>query len=275
MSSKDTELPITLNRSWMTKTDRLANQTFYDLVAANYAAKRAWLPETKRSICENLTSEIAPYLKDSDRVLIVGVGTGADEQCLNELCGSTLHLKTYGVDLSRAMLHEAKEKTKDHLVQSEATRLPFVEGTLDFVYCEAAAEHWDAKYLNEYLVEMKRVLRIDPTREAQALLSVRKGDGNIIEVDENLNTLFDSAVQGFGVWVVASWEFLKAGQTDLLRPPNHMTKFFSTYSEKEFEDIIRGNGFRIERNWSSVGGTPSLGNNFMWSHHLLSVAEER
>lgn len=253
---------------------KLANRTFYDLVAPEYAEKRAWTPDTKNSIWLNLTCEVGPYIKEGDKVLFIGVGTGSDKDSLEKYCktNNIENVTFVGVDLSLAMLREADMRSDDHLSQAEAKWLPFPERSFDFVYCESAPEHWDPEYLQSTFTEIKRIVNIDYSRRAQVLLSVRQGDDQVLVVDEDLTELHDNLASSLKVWSMAMFEFAKKGNFSLIRLPFHLNKYFYTYTHSLFERITLSSGFEIVKLWASKGGTPSIIEKSHWQHHLLSVS---
>ena len=71
-------------------------------------------------------------LRDGDRVLEIGVGTGLSLPLIPAGCRMT------GVDFSRPMLEKALPRVRDGalaceaaLVEADGTRLPFADGTFD------------------------------------------------------------------------------------------------------------------------------------------------
>lgn len=231
-----------LERSLLNGLDRKANQQFYDETAAIYASERAWQPKTRDSIRENLLSRLidgeSSILQPGASVLVVGAGTGSDQELLKNF-----GMNVVGIDLSHSMLLQAEERVDDHLAQAEAVRLPFAEGTFDFVYCEAAGEHFDVRYLAKFLEEVERVVDIQENRPADALISVRQGDGRVVEIIDVIG-----------------------GQT--------YPKFFSTYRISDVQSIFEDCGVNVVEQWEGVGGTPGVESAFPWINNLIQFTRK-
>lgn len=228
---------LLLDRALLNRADREANQRFYGEAAETYATERAWMPDTQASIRQNLLSKLLneedPILRSGLNVLVVGAGTGSDQYLLQEV-----GLHVVGVDLSREMLVQAGQRVKDHLTQAEAEELPFGEGTFDFVYCEAAGEHFDVRYLIPFIREMRRVLNLENERRADALVGVREGNGRVVRV------------------------------TDVVGGTAYQ-KYFATYTGDDLRSIFEDLEVDIVRQWRALGGTPGIEAAFPWINNLI------
>lgn len=224
-----------LNTKFLDDLARRQNREFYDVVAESYARERAWNPDNEWAIRSSLLKRVKPYLTVGDKVLVVGTGTGRDQDLLQEI-GSVC----YGIDLSSAMLAEAADRINDHLLRGDASLLAFKDGSFDFVYCEAAGEHMDENDLEMVLPEFKRVIKKNPSRKAHVLFSVRLGDGHTVRIYDTIESI--------------------------ARP-----KVFATYREEAVNEIFQDNNMGITEQRQALGGTPSVQRNFPWLDTILKI----
>ena len=224
-----------MDTRFLDESARAQNREFYDAIAAEYAEERAWIPHNEQAIRSNLLKRVKPYLRTGDKALVVGTGTGRDQDLLQET-GS----ECYGIDLSSAMLAEAAGRIDDHLLQGDASLLPFKDDSFDFVYCEAAGEHMDKNDLARVLPEFKRVIKKDIGRKAHFLFSVRLGDGHVVRVYDTINSI--------------------------VRP-----KVFTTYGQEAVNKIFWKNDMRIIEQQRTFGGTPSVQYTFPWLDTILKI----
>ncbi|OGV91824.1 hypothetical protein A3A66_02565 [Microgenomates group bacterium RIFCSPLOWO2_01_FULL_46_13] len=221
----------TLETRFLTSFHKQANMKFYDGVAPQYANERAWTTDTRNSIRENLIRRVNQYISDGDKILVVGTGTGSDQEILQEI-GAVC----YGIDLSRLMLIEAKRRINDHLVQAEADEIPFPTDFFNFVYCEAAAEHFDGPFLStEFIPELTRVL-VPNQKRANLLLSVRLGNGKVYRISDK-----------------------------------NSFKYFATYTQETINRILTDAGVEIVEQWCSQGGTPSVEGILPWFNTIGKI----
>jgi phosphatidylethanolamine/phosphatidyl-N-methylethanolamine N-methyltransferase len=107
-----------------------STRKIYDIHAMFYDATFGRL--VKRRIAQGISHM---NIKQEDRVLDLGIGTGASLNFYPYDRG-----KIYGVDLSGGMLREARKKirelgrTNTHVFQADAMRLPFGDNTFDHVF---------------------------------------------------------------------------------------------------------------------------------------------
>jgi ubiquinone/menaquinone biosynthesis C-methylase UbiE len=101
-------------------------QRFYDRIAPLYATAMRLLP-----VWRHYTEQVLPWLPPGGAVLEIGPGPGL---LLAQLAAH--HPLAVGLDLSPGMLQEAQRRLRRaglpvHLVQGEATRLPFAPHSFD------------------------------------------------------------------------------------------------------------------------------------------------
>jgi len=107
-----------------------STRKIYDIHAMFYDATFGRL--VKRRIAQGISHM---NIKQEDRVLDLGIGTGASLNFYPHDRG-----RIYGVDLSGGMLREARKKirelgrTNTHVFQADAMRLPFGDNTFDHVF---------------------------------------------------------------------------------------------------------------------------------------------
>ena len=104
---------------------------------------------------ETIQQHLAPHVHRGSRVLEVGAGTGRDAAALRG-CGATVVV----LDLAAAALELSARGSPDlrgrSLVQSDALRCPFANGSFDIVFHQGLLEHFrDPQPL---LQECRRVL---------------------------------------------------------------------------------------------------------------------
>lgn len=101
------------------------------------------------TVMDREAAYIDDQLKDADRVLDVGVGIGSIEERLDRMI--------VGLDVSMAMLQEARRRTDNLYVRGDATDMPFPRDTFDAAFAVTTLE-----FLDNYRAavdEIRRVLR--------------------------------------------------------------------------------------------------------------------
>ena len=102
------------------------------------------------------------------RILDAGCGPGRDAALLR-LAGA----EVVGLDLARAMLHEARRLDESaQLSQGDLRRLPFAASSFDAVWCFAALGHLPPPAIAQALAEFRRVLN-----SGWLYIVVRQGSG--------------------------------------------------------------------------------------------------
>jgi SAM-dependent methyltransferase len=96
----------------------------FDRIAQSYDQTRGGEDRGRR-----FASELAGFLDPDLPVLEVGVGTGVVALGLTEL-----GRRVVGVDLSLPMLENAKRRIGPRVLQADARRLPFADGSIDQAY---------------------------------------------------------------------------------------------------------------------------------------------
>ena len=122
----------------------------YDDLAASYDTRwRHYIDATSALAIE----AIAPDARG--RALNIACGTGELERRLHDV---RPQLRFTGIDLSQNMLRHAAGKQLDaDWLAAVAARLPFADGSFDFVVCVNAFHYF--RLPSESLAEMRRVLR--------------------------------------------------------------------------------------------------------------------
>jgi ubiquinone/menaquinone biosynthesis C-methylase UbiE len=134
-------------------------RAFYNKISAVYdlLAEHSEGPVRQTGI-EKLA--VAP----GEHVLEIGYGTGHSLVQLAKAVGQ--EGKVFGIDLSEGMRAQARERlAKERLIDrvelscTDATRLPYPEGSMDAVFLSFTLELFDTPEIPEVLAECKRVLR--------------------------------------------------------------------------------------------------------------------
>jgi SAM-dependent methyltransferase len=120
----------------------------YDALAANYDSRY------RDTSFPGLEAALGQHVADAPgvRVLEVGCGTGHFVEVL-----SRHSARAYGLDVSRGMLQQARQRAADRLVRGLAEQLPFAAGSFDRVCTINALHHFDDR--RAFLREAARVLR--------------------------------------------------------------------------------------------------------------------
>jgi ubiquinone/menaquinone biosynthesis C-methylase UbiE len=102
---------------------------FFDSFAGSYGQGRYF--ELRRAA---VFQALAPYLGRASRILDLGCGNGI---YLLNLCQLSKPLRPVGMDLSEAMLHEARNRVggRAALVRADAIAIPFTANCWDLVIC--------------------------------------------------------------------------------------------------------------------------------------------
>jgi len=96
----------------------------FDRIADRYDATRGGLERGKA-----VADAIAPHLTDSQRVLEVGIGTGAVAVAMADMGRDVV-----GIDISPEMLHRAHSRIGSRVANGNAQALPVPDNSVDNVY---------------------------------------------------------------------------------------------------------------------------------------------
>ncbi len=140
--------------------------SFFDSIADIYDETRSLPKETMHDVIEVMAHE----LKDIDRALELGVGTGRFADPLRRK-----NIDVVGIDLSLTMLKLARAKGLDTLILGDACNLPFKDFSFDSIICVHVLHL--LKDCKKAFVEMKRV-------GAQNMVSVILGRSNFMVMEE-------------------------------------------------------------------------------------------
>jgi len=132
-----------LGASGMSKEQKLN----YNKIAGDYARHRM----ADSFVLSELQQGWAAYPKS--KILEVGCGTGSYLQALVK----TLGCQGWGIDPSRQMINFALSDDNVHFFEGSAEKLPFVNGTFDFVFSVDVIHHM--KSTMDYFREALRVLK--------------------------------------------------------------------------------------------------------------------
>jgi ubiquinone/menaquinone biosynthesis C-methylase UbiE len=135
------------------------NRVFHDHECAYYDERFAirhdrWAGQRARREVE---SAIGRPLQAGEVIVDVGCGTGWYAAGLRRACRDLPGVTVIGVDLSAGMLASARAAGADPLLQGDASRLPFADGSVDIVVTRGVLHHLPSPSLA--LGEWRRVLR--------------------------------------------------------------------------------------------------------------------
>ncbi len=180
-------------------TETTTTSATYDHIAPNYAAQ--W--SDKVEVLARQRAQFMAMLPPHARVLDVGCGPGHDTAQFR-----SRGLRAYGLDRSRGMPHEARQRTDVPLLLSDMRRLPFADDTFDGLWMSASFLHIPKRDNLAVFHELRRVLRPDGV----LYIGVKAGDGEryvsdkagrqrffVFYQDDELDALLEKA--GFAVRV--------------------------------------------------------------------------
>ena len=137
----------------------------YDEVAETYAAVNSGdVPESLVGLGRKLCDHVGP----SGRILDVGCGAGRDVRWF-----AARGAQVTGVDLSPAMLAQARRLTSAPLHLMDMRRLAFRDARFDGAWCCASLLHLPKQEAPRALSEIHRVLKPG----GMLMVSVKEGDG--------------------------------------------------------------------------------------------------
>jgi ubiquinone/menaquinone biosynthesis C-methylase UbiE len=196
-----------------TMTETTTTSATYDRIAPSYAAQ--WSDKTE--ILARQRVQFMAMLPPHARVLDVGCGPGHDAAQLR-----AHGLQAFGLDRSRGMLHEARQRTDVPLLLGDMRCMPFANATFDGLWVSASFLHIPRRDNRGVLHELRRVLRPG----GALYMGVKEGHGERYVSD-------------------------KAGRQ----------RFFVFYQNDELDALLEQSGFAVRmrmRNEDSLGREPWL-----------------
>lgn len=174
------------------------NRERYNEVADEFEqTRRKYSPETE---------ELKKYVKDGEKVLDLGCGTGR----LYEIFENK-GIDYSGIDFSENLVNIARKKYGDRFVSGDILSLPFSGRYFDSVWAIAVLHHIPSSELRKRaLNEIKRVL---------------KQNGRVVAT----------------VWKIRSF-FRK----DILIPFHGKKRYYHVFSKREISKLFKESGFKIE-----------------------------
>lgn len=99
-------------------------------------------------------------VRDSERILEIGFGTGTSLVELARMVGS--HGKVFGADIADPMLDVARQRLRDkyledrvELICADATTLPYLSDSMDAIFTSFTPELFDTPEIPVVLAEMQ------------------------------------------------------------------------------------------------------------------------
>jgi SAM-dependent methyltransferase len=176
----------------------------YDAIAADYAARWASQADPMAAARRRL----AAHLPAGAWVLDAGCGPAHDTAGLR-----ALGLRAIGLDRSRGMLAQARQREGIPLMLGDMRRLPIADGALDGLWACASFLHIPKRDSRAVLDEFRRALRPG----GALYLSVKQGDGE-------------------------RWQLDQFGQR----------RFFAFYQAAELDERLAAAGFAIADRWAEA-----------------------
>lgn len=177
----------------------------YEVIARDYAERWA----TNSDVTSGDRERFLAYLAPDAFVADVGSGPGRDASKLADAGCSVIAL-----DLSIAMLREARQRFTGPLVVADMRALPIRQGCLDAVWACASFLHV-------------------PKQDAAVTLE-----------------RFRSTLKEGGVLFLA----VKEGEGETFRTRDGLQRFFAFYSPDELSSLMRAAGFMVAEMWSAKDG---------------------
>ena len=177
----------------------------------------------------------------ADGVLVdIGCGPG---HLVASIAKSLPHLHIIGMDIAEDMLQRATDKLSSlgidknvELRQGDAQKLPFQDGTVDFVVATLSLHHW--RNTQEVLDEVHRVLRVG-------------GQFLLFDFRRDMHQIF--------YWLLRLAQIFTA-PVALRRINEPSASIFSSYTPVEVESLLSATSFRT---WKVK---PGIGWLFVWGY---------
>jgi len=196
----------------------------YNKIASHFS-------DTRKYAWEEL-KPLAKYTRDGDKVLDLGCGNGRLYQLFTDLS-----IDYTGLDLSEELIKIAQKNiSTGKFVVGEMTKLPFVDGEFDIIYCIAAFHHLPNEELRlKALGEMKRVL---------------KTGGRVVMTNWNLSSPWAEIQK-------SKSKIQKIGISDYLVPWKNLQgevlgeRYYHAFKMEELKDLFEQIGFVVEEQYFS------------------------
>jgi ubiquinone/menaquinone biosynthesis C-methylase UbiE len=174
------------------------NKNTYNEVADEfYQTRRKYSPETE---------ELKSYVKEKERVLDLGCGTGRLYEIFKDK-----NIDYTGVDFSENLVRIAREEHGDRFVVGDILSLPFSDNYFDSVWAIAVLHHIPTKKLRKRaLGEIKRVL---------------KPGGRII---------------------ATCWKIKSFFRRDVFIPFHGKKRYYRVFTKREIGKLFKRSGFELE-----------------------------
>lgn len=95
------------------------------------------------------------FINAQDYGLVVDVGTGPGDS----LVPTTPNRRVIGIDISKSLLHAAKQKNPTALIQADATKTPIKASSVDAMYSHGLTYHLSLSDVDKLAGETKRILK--------------------------------------------------------------------------------------------------------------------
>ncbi|MBC8216286.1 MAG: class I SAM-dependent methyltransferase [Candidatus Marinimicrobia bacterium] len=121
----------------------------------DYSTTSFWYDRLLNPVLNHIRRALAEWITEHQptRVLDVGCGTGKQLSLLPD------DVDAVGIDISDAMLEQAKTQANGKCKRGDATDIPFDENEFDLVISQFALHEKDADTIKRELVEVRRVLK--------------------------------------------------------------------------------------------------------------------
>lgn len=174
------------------------NKETYNKVAEEfYQTRKKYSPEIE---------ELKSYIKEGERVLDLGCGTGRLYEIFKDK-----EVDYIGVDFSKNLIEKAKEEYGDHFKIADILSLPFPDNYFESVWAIAVLHHIPSKELRmRVLNEIKRVL---------------KRNGRVI---------------------MTCWKIKSFFRKDIFIPFHGKKRYYHIFTKRELKNLFRKAEFKIE-----------------------------
>jgi len=170
-----------------------------------YQTRKKYSPETE---------ELKLYIKEEEKVLDLGCGTGRLYEIFSVQDGSASGRKNIdyvGIDFSENLIQIAKERHGNHFQVADILMLPFSDNYFDSVWSIAVLHHIPTDELRKRaLSEIKRIL---------------KPNGRVI---------------------VTCWKIKSFFRKDIFIPFHGKKRYYHVFTKRELGNLFKQSGFKVE-----------------------------